>query len=174
MGVPNGYTSAQVVQAVPTGINSALVLISSTTCVNGAATQINNCFSSTYENYTIKFSSLTGPSSGTSITARLGISGTPDTGTNYQVGSTSWAAAASSIALMNYPNIAGLMCSFTVNIYGPQKSNYTLGTTEYLYYDSSVSLRGFYVNTTTAYTDFILTNTDITGGTIKIYGYTNS
>ena len=52
MGVPNGYTSAQVVQAVPTGIQSALVLIGSGTAA-GSSTTFNNVFSTTYSNYLI-------------------------------------------------------------------------------------------------------------------------
>ena len=57
MGVPNGYTSAQVVQAVPTGIQSALVLVGSAT-LSGTSTKITSVFSATYDNYLISISDL--------------------------------------------------------------------------------------------------------------------
>ena len=53
MGVPSGYTSAQVVQAVPTGINSALVLINRTAISASSSQAFDNVFTSTYENYLI-------------------------------------------------------------------------------------------------------------------------
>lgn len=167
------YTSSQVVQAVPTGIQSALVFISSTTIVNGSATQINNCFSATYDNYVIKFTNLTGPSFGTQIQGRLGTSGTPDTSSVYVNGSTAWGGFGGQMALMNFPNNAGASVSFGFNLYGPNMANKTWGATEYIYYDSATELRGHYVNTSTQYTDFTLVNTTITGGTIKIYGLQN-
>lgn len=55
MGVPSGYTSAQVVQAVPTGINSALVLIKRATFSNVATTTttFDSVFTSTYKSYMV-------------------------------------------------------------------------------------------------------------------------
>ena len=56
MGIPSGYTSGQVVQAVPTGINSALVFITGATF--SAVTSVSlptSTFSSTYQNYLVIF-----------------------------------------------------------------------------------------------------------------------
>ena len=45
MGVPSGYTSGQVVQAVPTGINSALVCVVAETAFSAVGTiNVNNCY----------------------------------------------------------------------------------------------------------------------------------
>ena len=42
MGIPSGYTSGQVVQAVPTGINSACVLLDTTTFSASSAVNVSN------------------------------------------------------------------------------------------------------------------------------------
>lgn len=84
MGVPSGYTSAQVVQAVPTGINSALVYITGATFT--AATSFSlptNTFSATYKNYRIIIT-ITDAVSDCDLTMRLRTSGTDNTSANYQ------------------------------------------------------------------------------------------
>ena len=53
MGVPSGYTSGQVVQAVPTGINSALVCVKAETALSGSSTTADSVFTSSYTNYKI-------------------------------------------------------------------------------------------------------------------------
>ena len=68
MGIPSGYTSAQVVQAVPTGNNSALVLISTTTITNGVTSvTVTSQFSSTYDNYKILISGGGGGTAGVDL-----------------------------------------------------------------------------------------------------------
>jgi hypothetical protein len=81
MGVPSGYTSAQVVQAVPTGINSALVLTGSAT-LSSTSTNITSCFSATYDNYFIFMSNVKLSASAGYITVELLVDTTPAT-TNY-------------------------------------------------------------------------------------------
>ena len=51
MGIPSGYTSAQVVQAVPTGINSALVYVAGGTMSAVASVTVDTCFTATYDEY---------------------------------------------------------------------------------------------------------------------------
>jgi hypothetical protein len=80
MGVPNGYTSAQVVQAVPTGINSALVYITGGTISN--TTSVDNCFSATYLNYKIVFSNLVSGDA-SAVKLRMRASGSDDTNSLY-------------------------------------------------------------------------------------------
>jgi len=54
VGVPNGYTSAQVVQAVPTGINSALVCVKAETAFSAVSSvTADSVFTSTFTNYKI-------------------------------------------------------------------------------------------------------------------------
>ena len=162
------------VHAAP--VAPGLVFISSTTCVNSLATQINNCFSSTYDNYTIQFTGITGGSSyGSSVQARLGTAGTPDTGSGYKKGDSSgWGSSATQWSIMNVPNTAGLNMSFTMTLYVPNQARPTSGTGEYLYYDSSAYLLGFYKTLNTQYTDFTLITPSFTGGSIKVYGWQKS
>ena len=173
------FTSASAAIFFPSAVtippaSSGLTFISSTTCVNGSATQINNCFSSTYDNYTIHFTGITGSSYGNGVQARLGSSGTPDTAANYYTGFSSWGGAGSYWGIMNIPNTGGTNMSFTMTIYVPNQARPTSGTGEYLYYNSSVYLNGFYKDTSTQYTDFTCINTDLTGGSIKVYGWQKS
>ena len=79
MGVPNGYTSAQVVQAVPTGINSALVCVKAETAFTSASSvTVDNVFTSSYTNYLIKLLYKT------DVAIRLGLRiGGVTTATNY-------------------------------------------------------------------------------------------
>ena len=73
MGIPSGYTSAQVVQAVPTGINSALVLISSTTIgTTVSSVTVSSAFSSTYDAYKIVLTGGVGSASDSAIALKLG------------------------------------------------------------------------------------------------------
>ena len=74
MGIPSGYTSAQVVQAVPTGINSALVKINTTTVSAQNTVTLSNVFSSTYHSYMFTISNLSGSDAG--IRATLGTTAT--------------------------------------------------------------------------------------------------
>ena len=169
------YTSSQVVQAVPTGINSALVFIARTTFTSSVISlAMTNVFSSTYDNYTIHFTGVTGSTYGTGVQARLGSGGTPDTAANYKTGDATWGSALSYWGIMNVPNTGGTNMSFTMTIYVPNQARPTSGTGEYLYYNSSVYLNGFYKDTSTQYTDFTCINTDLTGGSIKVYGWVKS
>jgi len=56
MGIPSGYTSAQVVQAVPTGINSGLVFVTGASFTSATTiTFANDTFTSTYDFHKILF-----------------------------------------------------------------------------------------------------------------------
>lgn len=61
MGVPNGYTSAQVVQAVPVITSSALTYIGQGT-LSGSSTTFSSVFSATYNNYLITADEIYGTS----------------------------------------------------------------------------------------------------------------
>ena len=83
MGVPSGYTSGQVVQAVPTGINSALVLINSTTFTTAASVSLPaNTFSATYDNYLVIIQT-SAISTTMSISGRFRAAGTDNTSSEY-------------------------------------------------------------------------------------------
>ncbi len=86
MGIPSGYTSAQVVQAVPTGINSALVFITGATFTTAATVSMAaGTFTSTYENYLVLIN-FTGSSADQNMSIRINSAGTPRTAGNYYGG----------------------------------------------------------------------------------------
>ena len=88
MGVPNGYTSAQVVQAVPTGINSGLVLITAGSFTTVTSFSLpTNTFSATYLNYRLVLN-LTALTADADFTMRVRASGTDNTTSNYYQGTT--------------------------------------------------------------------------------------
>ena len=182
MGVPNGYTSAQVVQAVPTGIQSALVLIKTQTIGSAVATvTVSDVFSATYDNYKIILSG--GVASDTSsINVILGA-----TTTGYYAG----------FARSNYSNGAydgnnnnnsanwSNCGEFTtggsnLNMDLRQPFNTTRTTMSVGY--GSVRTSGFglagggFLDDATSYTAFTISTPSVTmtGGVIRVYGYLNS
>ena len=182
MGVPNGYTSAQVVQAVPTGINSALVLISSTTIGSAVSSvTVSNAFSSTYDNYRITLNG--GVASGTiTISLKLGSTATgyysfgvygaansaTVTGLNAN-NATSWGACWSG----DTNNLSGFCDFYSPNLakttgISSWRPAHAVATAQYVF-------TGFEGSTTqhTAFTVSADSGT-MTGGTIRVYGYTNS
>ena len=181
MGVPNGYTSAQVVQAVPTGIQSALVLISATTIGTSVSTvTVSNAFSATYDQYLITINGGTATGTGASISLRFGaatsgyrrsfqyaaFSGNTFTGDSDDSASAltgCFGATTTNLsgeAIVQNPFLAKptiVFSKFVQNITGGQ----------------SISSAGT-LDDSTSYTSFNLTNVTMTGGTIRVYGYANS
>ena len=191
MGVPSGYTSAQVVQAVPTGINSALVFISSATVSVAAGLTMTNVFSATYDNYLIQFTGLTTDTIQKIITMRVGTGGTADTASDYSssemqvfngtlTGSESesvsgWALVAGT-GITNDLSQANFLIA---NPYAAKET--TISGTYFSHGFSSVIYIGLQVfggmkETATQYTDWFLTapSSFTMSATCKIYGYANS
>ena len=86
MGVPSGYTSAQVVQAVPTGINSGFVQIRATafSAVSSVSLEAST-FTSTYYHYKMIFVVTSQSAAGAlTYTGRFRAAGADDTTGNYQ------------------------------------------------------------------------------------------
>lgn len=181
MGVPSGYTSAQVVQAVPTGINSALVLISTTTIGSAVSSvTVSNVFSSTYDSYKIILSG--GVASATiSLNMTLGATATGyyraglynyytiSTGGRNGSNATSWVdsfygttKSLSGVCDLVAPNLAKETFYYSQGAYA--------SSTEFAAYANG------FLDNTTQYTAFTLTTSSgtVTGGTIRVYGYTNS
>lgn len=179
MGVPNGYTSAQVVQAVPTGINSALVLISSTTIGSAVSSvTVSNAFSATYDNYKISISS--GVCSGNDIPLNLQLGATT---TGYK-----WALVTSGAGGV-FADSNGSASSinlgigftdylyFNADVFNPFLAKYTLAN-GFVYDNTNTRFQGKsgILANTTSYTAFTIApgSGTLTGGTIRVYGYTNS
>jgi hypothetical protein len=86
VGVPNGYTSAQVVQAVPTGINSGFVQIRATafSAVSSVSLEAST-FTSTYYHYKMIFVVTAQSAAGAlTYTGRFRAAGADNTTSNYQ------------------------------------------------------------------------------------------
>ena len=166
-------------QAVATA--PGLVLVSTTTIGSAVSSvTVSNAFSSTYDNYRIVIS-------GGAATADININmtlGSTSTGyyrsqnyltyagvasTGVLANGTSWQA----IGLATTNTIAGVFDLFNPNL---AKTTWWAGLTVYASTTGLYGVGGGFLNDTTQYTAFTLTTSSgtITGGTIKVYGYTNS
>ena len=179
------YTSSQIVQAVPTGINSALVLVATATPTAVASVSINNCFTSTYENYRILFSSTAVTVAG-DLTMRLRASAT-DTTTNYTYQTLESYSATTSSTL----NIVGtdefyisridtpVGTSSSIDVYRPQLAQKTGYTSSSIFQSATPTLVQQQASgLQTALTQFdgftlLFGGTNFTG-TVRVYGYANS
>ena len=182
------FTSAGVSIFYPSAVTVAapaaagLTFIAKT--VLSAATQHNltNVFSTSYDHYTIKFTSFLNLSS---MKMRFGTSGTPDTGSNYQntggyfdastVTSAAYNFNASSVSIADDVSVSS--SALFLDISSPflaAKTTYmaTAGIT--LSGQAIGNLSRGVVNTTTSYTDLVLFSTGNISGTISIYGFANS
>ena len=176
------YTSSQVVQAVPTGINSALVLISKTTV--SATTQyiFTNCFSASYDFYTVKFSTYVPAAA---VFMRYGTSGTPDTGSNYsnvmayhdatQLNSQENRFNQDSHRVTAYFYAGGSGLDLQIqNPFLTQKTYYqAFGMSKDTTFIVGNIFNGVQ-NTSTSYTDLVLLSSSNFSGVVSIYGYANS
>lgn len=185
MGVPNGYTSAQVVQAVPTGIQSALVFITSGTISN--TTSVNNCFSATYLNYKLVLENLVSGDS-SAVLLRMRASGSDNTSSLYSyinLGQSTATGSAMDLGIgrnvaqfaLGYANDFANGQSLSIDFFSPQAAK----NTHYgpgLFWNNEVNqagLIGGIHKSTTSFDGFtIYPTTSTLAGTYKIYGYTNS
>ena len=185
MGVPSGYTSGQVVQAVPTGINSALVLIS-TTAWSGVTATIDNVFSSTYTHYKIICSATASTGSATAIKTSLRVGGVTNTTSNYYSARSgyNWTSGVINAEVTNAVGYwflwrgngsasAGGGFAGSMDICYPAVATPTWinGTSVDGAYQASA---GGWHNVATAFDGIIFTNDGggTTTGTISIFGYT--
>ena len=81
MGVPNGYTSAQVVQAVPVITSSGMTLIQAETSTTAATATYSSVFSATYAIYKV-FIVVTSANT-QALQFRFAAGGTADTASSY-------------------------------------------------------------------------------------------
>lgn len=175
------YTSAQIVQAVPTGINSALVLISATTIgTTVSSVTVSSAFSATYDNYFINIGG--GISSATAgLKMTLGA-----TATGYYAGGLYSIFASAAATATNQSNTAfwtfgagsANSLSANINLTNPNLAKVTLFSTNFMaaVTGGDFNIAGGFLNDSTAYTAFTITPSTgtLTGGTIRVYGYTNS
>jgi hypothetical protein len=181
MGIPSGYTSGQVVQAVPTGINSALVLIKSQTIgTTVSSVAVADAFSASYDNYFITINDgissangvftfiFTGSTTGYYAT-RVGV---VYSGSASSLGSDNNAA---SLTNAGVSQTSGLYAA--INVSNPFIAKPAYGTFSYQSSDGANGVLGFWNHrVSTSFTGFTIAPSTgtITGGTIRVYGYTNS
>ena len=159
--------------------NSGLVyitqyVISGTT----ASIQINSCFTSTYENYHIVLSNISGTSANQTVNARLSSGGTP-TATGYDCrgyyvtfgggsGITGRSTTEFSFSGIDNSNKVGA----SIELQNPATPNWTTMQTNYTNYDAWVSQAGRHaVNTSYDGLYLVPTAGSFSTGSIRIYGY---
>jgi hypothetical protein len=191
VGVPNGYTSAQVVQAVPTGINSALVLIDSGT-LSGSSTTFSSAFSADYDNYLITIDQYGGNAASPNVGLQIGgitsgvyeygsYRGQPSSSAGDFYNAWNGSTTGTSILIGNAYNYASALdfATSTINILNPFKS---FGTSVFgntiTGGDDAFNFWGRVQDTTSATSFTLLTSTASfsasPSNTVRIYGYANS
>jgi len=164
--------------------SGALIYITGATPSGSSAANINNCFTSTYQNYLIVFN-LAG-STATNLSMRLRNSGSDVTGSNYsyygqsvQTSGTSGAWYNANGTKWDVNDLATVKTTGAITIMNPQETNYTTaqaastrltnGTTgryvtQALTYNASVSSDGF----------SLFPDSGTFTGTVRVYGIANS
>lgn len=170
-----------------TPASGGLVYITGATWTNVSAQSINNCFTSTYQNYRIVGRIKCITSSSTAY-MRLRVSGTDNTTSNYyslydylQIDSSTNGVirkSADSVGwVINSPNANGYI-EFSLDVYAPQMSLESQFVSQ-----SSQKFDSFYYtatgggvfNATTSFDGFTLYNAgQNTTGEVRVYGYQNS
>ena len=182
------FTSASAAIYFPSAVTVAAPAAAGLTFITkqtlSAATQhnITNCFSTSYDHYTIKFTSFLNLSS---MNMRFGTSGTPDTGSNYQNTGGYFDASTVTAAAYNFnassATVADNASVSSSGLFLDISSPFLAAKTTYMA-TAGLTLSGQgignlargLVNTTTSYTDLVLFSTGNISGTISIYGFANS
>jgi len=168
-----------------------LTLITSSTFSAVSSVSVNNCFTSTYDNYRIVFTVSAGTSS---ITPqfRLRASGSDNSSANYYFQGTYYSTTSLTAPTSN--RSAGLTSQFSIgdvtsnhcyaviDVIGPQSSTYLTGVLWNWIAngltDSSTSCGAGRMSVTTSYDGFTYFNLAGGGGTmtgtVRVYGYRNS
>jgi len=189
------YTVGEVLTAASLNANlsfaasspaGGLTLIATATPTAVASVSINNCFTSTYENYRIVVNISAATGGNAAVTLRLRASAT-DTTTNY----TSQLQEAYSTTVSTVLNTSGTddwymsnldggfdNLSFAYDIYAPQTATTTRYNGQSIYNTTSLMILQTVGGLQTASTQFdgftlLYAGTNFTG-TIRVYGYANS
>lgn len=180
MPIPSGYTSGQVVQAVPTGINSALVLIKSQTVgTTVSSVTVTDAFNATYDAYKIIATGVAATGNG-NVTFQLTSLTTGYSGNLISANYASGAPASS-----GYNNIASIThgagvdltsLHLDIDIDSPFLARPTFIVCKYMDGSSAgvATVRQTSSTSTTGFTITAPSTSTFTGGTIRVYGYTNS
>jgi hypothetical protein len=164
--------------------NSGLVYVTQAS-MSSSATAINNCFTSTYQNYRVVIAQ-TGTTSGQTVYLRLRVGGVDDFSTNYyfshwyttSAGASGMDSASASDAFrMGYTGTADPITETVLDISFPQQAVITLLTMMRNEFDGGSYVQrngGCRFTTTTQFDGFDIFGSSSLTGTIYVYGYRQS
>ena len=184
------FTSGEVLTAADTNAylnNGGLVYITQATATTVNALSINNCFTSTYQNYRIIINQ-SAMSGNFAMGIRFRVGGADDTTANTQyMANSSTAAGGSSVLsganqdqlVLGFVGSASPNAGSSIDVFSPQEAARTWGTTLRYEYDSAnyVSRSGSFVkDEVTSYDGFSLFagGAATFSGKVYVYGYRNS
>jgi len=166
------------------GSAGALVYITGASPSASSAVNINNCFTSTYQNYLIVFNLL--GSTATNLSMRLRNAGTDVTSSNYsymgqsiQPNGTSGAWNNSNGTKWDVNDLATVKTTGTITMMNPQETNYTTAQVNTTRLTNGTTGRfitqGFTNNASLSSDGFsIFPDSGTCTGTVRVYGIANS
>jgi hypothetical protein len=162
--------------ATPPGLTK----ITDSTFTSSAAVNVNDVFSSTYDNYRIMVD-ITAVSTTLNYLFRMRVSGSDDTGSNYsrvQVSGVTTTVSANTTTgtSFNFNGINGRSC-VVYDVFGPNKAAATVAIANARINDGTntyINVESLTHSLSTAYTGFSLsTSTGNMTGQVRVYGYRN-
>jgi hypothetical protein len=184
MTVLPAFTTAQVFTSAAANnmANSGLTYVASKTWTStAAAQQIDDCFTSTYDNYLITFKGSGSTAGADWVRGRLVNGTTPDANTIYFHSYAYSGTTAMNIGFVGSQTswLVGLIgdntCQFSWNLFSPQLADKTTGVPTYMVSSTNDFFNGnngHLVNNTTAYEGlYLFPGSGTWAGTVTIYGY---
>jgi hypothetical protein len=181
------YSSGDVLTAADLNASSGLVFVSSTAVGSSVSSvDVNNVFSSTFDNYKIIYSNYASSIANIGMRMRL-KTGTVDSSSNYYWGGyfvrytstgSGFDRSGGATTFFDMGSATSPSSSLSWEMHSPNLSNYTLYTLQQTAASSTdqyaITRSGVFRNTT-QFTGFQLfpTSGTITAGTIRVYGYNN-
>lgn len=195
----NGATSGFVQLAAPAvagstslvlptdSVQPGLVLVAVSSFSAASTVSVDNCFTSTYDNYRV-ITDFTAASTALTITMRMRVGGADSSAASYtrqilygtgatvtagvSTGATSWSLVTSDATYMPYNR-------FAFDLYGPQLTRITTGTYNVALYEStglhySMSNAVTFAATTSFDGFSLIASTGNFNCTVRVYGYRNS
>ena len=177
--------------ATPAGGGSGFTLINSTTFSSSAAVNLNDVFSSTYQNYRIIVNWDSHASSAAAVSLRLRVSGSDNTSANYRWSYLYFQSSGSGVTtdqnnsdtkidIGNVSTGAAGDSATIIDIFNPQTTAYTTAQWNFVRQHPDPFVQTRFGNgafgATTSFTGCTLLTNDSTNmtGKVRVYGYSNS
>lgn len=183
------FTTGELLTASDTNTylaNSGLVYITAGSATSGATLSVNNCFTSTYDNYRVHIWNFQPATAGAGLNIRMRAAGTDASGTDYNYSlaglyvdgsnSQTYATNQTTAATGLYNSANSIqVCSATLDIFNPAKANRTFINVNASLYNGQFGFRNGIVehNLLTAYDGFTLlpSTGNFTNIQYQVYGY---